>query len=249
LQSKNPSVGAFVAEIHVSAIRIPTTVSGREHLIAELQAYINEEMAHRLTTSDFELYQQHGLDVRDTSARRRIHQELDQFIQQALIEQGLKLLVVPIILQRVNDWLTVEGDALHYLRKLTKALTTIVGLAQGKSTAPLDSWVRYKRPLLTETKALKKLLKEKVKGSHRLPDAHVLLDLMQEIVESSPQTFPTFTRIEIPFQFVQANPEMLPLLIDGERFTPAQFVYALIAWSTNRTAEATRQVISRLSRP
>jgi hypothetical protein len=249
LLAKNPSVGAFIAEIHVRATKIPTTVSERERQIAELEAYVNEEMAYGLSPSDFALYQQHRLDVPDNDARRRIHHELDQLILQALVEQGFRMLLVPVVLQRVNDWVTVEPEreALHHVRQLTKAIVQIARLAQGESKAPLDSWVRYEHPLLTETKALKKCLKEKVKGSHKLPDDYSLLDLMQEIVEGAPQTFPTFTRIEIPLQFVQAKPEMLRLLVEG-KITPSVFRYELIGWSTNRDPESARQALSRLSR-
>lgn len=250
LLAKNPSVGAFTAEFHVCATRIPTTASERERQIVELEAYVNEEMAYGLSPSDFALYQQHRLDVPDNDARRRIHHELDQLIRQALVEQGVRMLLVPVVLQRVNDWVTVEpeNEALHHVRQLTKVLTQIARLAQGKSKAPLDSWVRYKSPLLREIKALTKFLKEKVKGSHRLPDDHSLPDLMQEIVEGAPQTFPTFIRIEIPFQFVQAKPEMLRLLAEG-KIKPSGFLYELIGWSTNRDPESARQAISRLSRP
>jgi hypothetical protein len=207
-------------------------------------------MAHRLSAPDGELYRQHSLDIPDDIARRRIYYELDQLILQALVDQGLRMLMAPIILQRVNDWVTVKGEreALHNVGQLTKALTQIARLAQGKSKSPLDSWVRYKDSMLRETKVLKTILKKKLAGTHRLPGNHVLLDLMQEAVQEAPETFPTFARIAVPFNFVQANPRMLQLLIKADKCTPAKFVYELIGWSTNRTPEGARQVISRLSR-
>ena len=253
LLAKDPfgdSVVYFVANARTFN-KIPVTPAEWAPLVPEIEKYVIDEIKHRLSPTDFELFRQHHLEPPD-EARARIYAAMDSVIFQAAVAGGPIILKAPDIHQRVTYW-TLEGDyGARCWKRLGNCFAQFTLVPLGKKKGSLEGWWAQSRSdLIKETKKLQKSLRARFQERNGIPADWVLLDAVVDTVEREPDTFPKFGRIEDLFQrFLSAQPDSLRSLLAGRsvarHLTPMDFTDELIGWVTGYDASSVRQVVYRL---
>jgi len=249
LLARDPSFTDFVIHFVPGARtvnRILTTSSGRALVVSEVEKYVTAELSHRLSQTDFELFQRHHLEP-PGEALPRIYAAMDSAIFQVAVEQGPIILLAPEILQRVTDW-TLEGDSgARCWNRLGNYFAQFTLVTLGLKTSSLEGWWAWSRTdLIQEVRELQKSLQARFQARNNIPADWVLLDAAVDTVEGEPGTFSKLGQINVPLQlFLSAQPQPLRNLLAGS-LTPALFVDQLIGWITNYAPGSVRQVIYRL---
>ena len=218
----------------------------RKLVLSDLERYVGEELSWRLSPEDYQVFRERALDVPDAEAQRRIHQALDEVIMQAALQQGPKIFLLPMILQRVTDWaLDARDDGRRWIQ-LGKQFALIGPVMRGTKKAPLDPWwVRSQKEILKEVKALQRVLQERFGQTANMPSERVLADAAADAIVGAPEIFPKLTRMGDTFHlFLGAHPVELRNLLTAA-ISPAAFRNELLAWITNRQPESARQMISK----
>ena len=227
------------------------TPSERAPLVSEIEKYVIEEIKHRLSPTDFELFRQHHLEPPEET-RARIYAAMDSVIFQAAVAGGPIILLAPDIQQRVTYW-PLEGDyGARCWKRLGDYFAQFTLVPLGKKKGSLEGWwARSRSDLIKETKKLQKSVRARFQDSNGIPADLVLLDATVDTVKGEPDTFPKFGRIEDLFQrFLSAQPKSLRNLLAGRsvagHLRPIDFTDELIGWVTGYDAPSVRQLVYRL---
>jgi hypothetical protein len=250
LLEKYPSEKDLILEIVPDARtlnKILTTPSNRMIVVSEIEKYVTEELSHRLSQKDFEIFQQHRLEPPDDTALARICTAMDDVILEAAVQQGPIIFLMREIHQRVTDW-TLDGDnGARRWKRLGEKFAQFTLVTQGGKSSLGGLWARSRTTLIQEVKELQKSLQARFRGGHDLPADWGLHQAATDTVEGEPATFPKLLQIDAPFQlFLSAKPESLRNLIAGY-LTPALFTDELIGWNTNYEPGSVPQIIRRHS--
>jgi hypothetical protein len=260
LLARDPSVTDFVIYYVPSARtlnKIPTAASEQAPLISELEKYLTAELSHQLSQRGVTKPASNSYDDIASSlpdeALPTVCAAMDSAIFQLAVEQGPIILLVPDILQRVNDW-TLEGDnGARCWKRLGKYFAQFALVPLGKKGSLAGWWARSRSGLIQEIKELQQSLQTRFQERNDIPADWVLLDAARDTVEGDPGTFLKLGQIEAPIQlFVSAQPESLRKLLAGRsvagHLSPMDFTDELIGWITNYDPDSVRQVIYRLLR-
>lgn len=230
---------------------IPRDPSERERAASKLEGNVMRALRHRLSPADRDLYRRHQLEVPDKLARFRIEFELDEVIFRAAVTSGPRIFLSPVILNRVNDWMLYARDGAQRFERLCKCFVLGARVLRGQAKVPLSSdswWVGARKRLIRELRVLRNFqLARSSKPRYGFKRPGLWASLMDTLEDPS-GTFPTIEKVGPSLvNFVETHPEAAQRWLDGD-LTPALFANEFIGWCTNRSPEATRQTISKLSR-
>jgi hypothetical protein len=220
----------------------------RELAVSDIESYLAEELKASVSSSDYENFRQHGLEIPDENSRRIVCKAIDEIILQAAIEQGPNIFLVPVVRQRLTDWALKERGGSERWEELGKRFALLARVVQGEAKAPLYPWwVRSRKEIIKELKFLRKNFPAQV--THRGRSKEELLNEVQHTIEENHEKFPKLLRIGFAFlTFLQSETEAFRRLL-VEELSPANFADELISWMTNFQPESARQTISHYLHP
>jgi hypothetical protein len=246
LLDRNPSVTDVIIfyQPNWSGLNDFLNTTWKELVVSDVESYLDEELKASVSSSDFENFRQHGLEIPNENSRRTVANAIDEIILQAAVEQGPNIFLVPVVRQRLVDWALKERGGSERWEELGKRFALLARVVQGGAKVPLYPWwVRSRRDVVREVKALTRNFHPRV--THRNLSKEELLNEVQYTVQVHHQKFPKLLRIGVPFLlFVQSEAGAFQQLLD-ETLSPANFTDELIAWMTNYEPESARQIISR----
>jgi hypothetical protein len=213
----------------------------------EVRSFLNEELRSTLSPEEYEAFQKHALAAPDEASRRKIREAIDRFISESLFFYGLKIFLLPEVLQRVSDWVLTERNGKWLCKELGDNLALLPKVDRREAKAPLGWWVRSRSAIIREVKVLRDLLRAKLQQD-TTPTRNELLNAVLSTLRQNTGKFPKLIQIYGPFiDFVASNADTLNSLLAGE-ITSADFTGELIRYTTNYKPESARQIISRHNR-
>lgn len=211
---------------------------------SELLSYMTEELQRTLLPPDYQNFRHYGLAVPDENSRQLIHKAIDELILRAAVDFGPRIFLLPVILQRVTEWLEEKVGGERW-RELGKRFAQVSQNVQGKRSAPLSEWWTPSRSrIIQEVRALRKYIRAGVTKWPSLSKLD-LVEVMLQTIEDHASEFPKLIQIGNAFQsFVESDTEPLRILLHGT-LSPANFTDELIQSVTKYEGESARQIISQ----
>jgi hypothetical protein len=182
---------------------------------------------------------------------RQLFNALDEAICEHARNIGMKIYLSRFVYPRISQWEDeLNGAELH--EKLGNALALNVRISRGQAKAPIDPrrLKIVRRELISEVKRLRALLKGRF-PERALPNRDKILSVALELIATPSHRLmhlkANATAIRnFNVKDIQAGDEANPSLFDlfTGAVSPTVLVDALLGWSTVRSGEALRQMLS-----